>query len=299
MSANGTETPAEGPQGGAQDWPQSDDLHLGGDTATPGQNSDSATAEDEVREWTRLTNPKLDPGVQDDSGVGVAGQNGRRKSTPGLVVTNEYGEQVNDSTEDKRDKWSKSPEGSGSEYETAEEWGDGGRLGDWAGADDELSEEGAGQLQQTDCVSESSRQEEKMGGVFNSTGGVSYSEPFAKTEFGNQGDAFEIDPFAEMSGEGGAAGWDTDPFANSFLAPSSASNTEFWLEVTDSSHLETSVTRQNCETTGEGSKDVNIPRIHKEPENSDMSEDEAANRRFGKLYQELDTEKEEVLDFLP
>ncbi|XP_073769895.1 amphiphysin isoform X12 [Danio rerio] len=33
--------------------------------------------------------------------------------------------------------------------------------------------------------------------------------------------------------------------------------------------------------------------IHKEPENSDLSEDEVANRRYGKLYQEIDTELEE------
>lgn len=38
---------------------------------------------------------------------------------------------------------------------------------------------------------------------------------------------------------------------------------------------------------------------HKEPENSDLSEDEVANRRYGKLYQEIDTELEEVPDFLP
>ncbi|XP_016095489.1 amphiphysin-like isoform X3 [Sinocyclocheilus grahami] len=33
---------------------------------------------------------------------------------------------------------------------------------------------------------------------------------------------------------------------------------------------------------------------HKEPENSDLSEDEVANQRYGKLYQEIDTELEEV-----
>lgn len=36
----------------------------------------------------------------------------------------------------------------------------------------------------------------------------------------------------------------------------------------------------------------------KEPENSDLSEDEVANRRYGKLYQEIDTERDEVPDFL-
>ncbi|KAJ8268428.1 hypothetical protein COCON_G00136000 [Conger conger] len=33
---------------------------------------------------------------------------------------------------------------------------------------------------------------------------------------------------------------------------------------------------------------------HRDTENSDLSEDEATNRRYGKLYQEVDTEKEEV-----
>uniref|UniRef100_A0A8B9H4Z8 Amphiphysin n=1 Tax=Astyanax mexicanus TaxID=7994 RepID=A0A8B9H4Z8_ASTMX len=37
----------------------------------------------------------------------------------------------------------------------------------------------------------------------------------------------------------------------------------------------------------------------KEPENSDLSEDEVANRRYGKLYQEIDTEKDEVPKLLP
>ncbi|XP_060729945.1 amphiphysin isoform X1 [Tachysurus vachellii] len=36
----------------------------------------------------------------------------------------------------------------------------------------------------------------------------------------------------------------------------------------------------------------------KEPENSDLSEDEVANRRYGKLYQEIDAEKDEVPEFL-
>lgn len=38
--------------------------------------------------------------------------------------------------------------------------------------------------------------------------------------------------------------------------------------------------------------------VPKEPENSDLSEDEVANRRYGKLYQEIDTERDEVPDFL-
>ena len=40
---------------------------------------------------------------------------------------------------------------------------------------------------------------------------------------------------------------------------------------------------------------VVIPRPHREPESSDMSEDEAANKRYGRLYQDIETEKDEVL----
>ncbi|XP_024124493.1 amphiphysin isoform X6 [Oryzias melastigma] len=46
-------------------------------------------------------------------------------------------------------------------------------------------------------------------------------------------------------------------------------------------------------TPAEGKKEAKTPVTHKDTENSDMSEDEATNRRLGKLYQDLDTEKEE------
>ncbi|XP_076601985.1 amphiphysin isoform X3 [Chaetodon auriga] len=153
--------------------------------------------------------------------------------------------------------------------------------------------------------------ETQGGGAFDSDpfaetqgGGAFNSDPFAKTQGGG---AFESDPFAERQfgdkggGEGRVVatedgnGWDTDPFANSFPA---ASNTTSRQEVSDSSGFNSSIAQRNSApvSAAEEIKDVNIPRIHKEPENSDMSEDEAANRRFGKLYQELDTEKEEVTD---
>ena len=530
-AASGAEAPAVGPEGalgGAQGWPQADSSQLGGDTTTPPQDNEAATAAgDEVSSWDFQTNSNFPLSANRDDEdrteqVSDSGQEHRRKSTPGLIFTNEYGEEIEDSTEDRGDKWSRSPDGSGSEYETAEEWGDGGQGGGWASADDELSYESHPPVNTSDgwgggydvveqvlpecdeadrqcpaenellgkqsdlisvdrshsesaekdgmrvCESETqvggvfhldSFAETDRGGAFDSDpfaethggdvfdsdpfaetngggafssvlsaetdgggtidsdyfaetqgggafdvdpfaetqgggafdvdpfaetqgggafdsdpfaetqggglfdpavpaerqgggafasdpfaetqgGGVFDSDPFAEkqerggfesdpfaetqeghvldsvlsanTQFGNKGDGFEIDSFAETLGEGGAvatgdgrSGWDTDPFTNSFPADSSgteglSSNTTSWQEVSDSSGFSSSITQKSASTSSAGGiKDVNVPRIHKEPENSDMSEDEAANRRFGKLYQELDTEKEEVLDFLP
>ncbi|XP_071347662.1 amphiphysin isoform X6 [Trachinotus anak] len=149
--AVGLEGAQDGAQGGAQGWPQADGWLPGGNTATPPQESEAATAaESEVSKWDSQTNPNFHPTAvrgdenktgQADSGGGVAGHEDRRTSTPGLIFTNEYGEQIEDSTEDRREKWARSPDGSGSEYETAEEWGDGGLGGGWASADDELSYE--------------------------------------------------------------------------------------------------------------------------------------------------------------
>ncbi|XP_071347658.1 amphiphysin isoform X2 [Trachinotus anak] len=465
--AVGLEGAQDGAQGGAQGWPQADGWLPGGNTATPPQESEAATAaESEVSKWDSQTNPNFHPTAvrgdenktgQADSGGGVAGHEDRRTSTPGLIFTNEYGEQIEDSTEDRREKWARSPDGSGSEYETAEEWGDGGLGGGWASADDELSYEdrppvsasegwaggadgvapdlsqtveqvspvsntvygnlsethGAGAFDsdpfaetQGECAFDSIPSAETQGGgVFDSdpfteTGGASvfdsdpfaetqgggvpdsvlsgetqergvfgsdpfaetqvggafdsdpfgetqgvvafdsdpfaeiqgasvfdsdpfaetqgggafdsvpsaetqgigmfHSDPFAEAKFENKGGGFQFNTFAETSAEGGGGSeWDADPFANSFPAASSgidcpASTTTSWQEVSDSSGFESSVTRQNSASICGMVEDVNIPRVHKEPENSDMSEDEAANRRFGKLYQELDTEQEEV-----
>ncbi|XP_023257554.1 amphiphysin isoform X2 [Seriola lalandi dorsalis] len=504
----------EGAQGGAQGWPQADGLQPGGDTATPPQESEAATAaEDEVSKWDSQTNPNLHPTAvgdeenatgQADSRGGIVGQEDRRTSTPGLMFTNEYGEQIEDSTEDRGEKWSRSPDGSGSEYETAEEWGDGGLGGGWASADDELSYEdhpvsgsegwaggadgvaadlsekvepeskvsperntvyrnlyetqrggafdsdpsveiqgggafdsdpfaetqgggafdsdpfaetqgggafdsdpfaetqgggafdsdpfaetqgggafdsdpfaetqggggfdsdpfaetqGGGafdsdpsaEIQGGGAFDSDPSAEIQGGGVFDSDPfaetqgggafdsdplaetqgggvfdldpfaetrgggasdsvpsaetqevGVFDSDPFAETKSGNKVGGFQFDPFAETSGECGVTGdgseWDADPFANSFPAASSgtegpAFSTTSWQEVSDSSGFVSSVTQQNSASISGTAADVNVPRIHREPENSDMSEDEAANRRFGKLYQELDTEQEEV-----
>ncbi|KAM8850733.1 amphiphysin isoform 2-T2 [Spinachia spinachia] len=442
----GVEAPAVGlegaegrVQGGAQDLTQTDGWQPGADTATPSQDREVATAaEDEVSSWNSPTNPNLHPSAvgvdevetrQSDS-VGDAGWEDRRKSTPGLIVTDEYGKQIEDSTDDREDKWSRSPDWSGSEYETAEEWGDG------ASADDELlyvdsptlnvsegydgmtadwsktvkqgfctaikmnsSEELKGEITDLksvytdpfagteagsvfdsvpsletqgggafdpdpfaeteggsafnsdpfaetqeggvfDSVSSLETQgggasdleqlaERHGGGVFNSVplletqgmgsfhsdpfaekqgGGVFDLDNFAQTQFRDMG--FEFDPFAETTGESGVvpswvgtSGWDTDPFANTFPAASSgmkcpASNAMSWQEASDNSGFDSQQNFASAAVSGTavGIKDVFVTRIPKEPENSDMSEDETANRRFGKLYQELDTEKEEVIN---
>ncbi|KAF0046391.1 hypothetical protein F2P81_000024 [Scophthalmus maximus] len=472
MSTNGeTSSSAEAPgatgleevQGETQGWSQG-----GGDRATSPQDSEAATAaEHEVSKWDSQTYPNIHPtavrGDEDQTGQADSGLADRRKSTPGLIFTNEYGEQIEDNTEDRGEKWSRSPDGSGSEYETAEEWGEGGQGGGWVSADDELScasdgwggrEELLGKKTERDlCETQGPSGETQEGGVFDSDpfaettgegafdlvsspdtqgggafdsvpfaetmgegvfdlvpssetqaggafdsvpfaerqgGGAFVSDPFAETQgggafdsdpfaetmgegafdlvpssetqaggafdsvpfaetqgggafdlvpsretqgggafdsdpfaetqgggestkCGNKGCGFDFDQFDEMSGEGGVSfsgegsGWDADPFANSFPAATSgterpASSTVSWQELSENSGFESSVAQQNSVsfygTTAEGIKDTNIPRNPKEPENSDMSEDEDANRRIGKLYQELDTEKEEVLDFV-
>uniref|UniRef100_A0AAQ4PKU5 BAR domain-containing protein n=1 Tax=Gasterosteus aculeatus aculeatus TaxID=481459 RepID=A0AAQ4PKU5_GASAC len=445
----------------------------GADKATPSQDREVATAAEEVSSWNSQTNTNLHPssvGVdevetrQSDS-VGDAGREDRRKSTPGLIVTNEYGKQIEDCTEDREDKWSRSPDWSGSEYETAEEWGDGGQGGDWPSADDELSyvdspplnvsegyydgidwsqtvkqgspgsngtklncseEELPGEITDFKSVYTDPLAETQGGGAFDSDpfaetqgggvfdldpsletqgggafdsdpfaetqgGGAFDSDPFAETQgggvfdldpslelqgggafdsdpfgekqgrsafdldyfgaidsgggffdsdplAGTQGmDSFHSDPFAETQGGGvfdldnfvetrGGRGFDSDPFAqtqfgdkgvgfefdpfaettgenpfaNTFPAASSgmkcpASNAMSWQEASHNSGFDSQQNFASAAVSGTavGIKDVIVTRIPKEPENSDMSEDETANRRFGKLYQELDTEKEE------
>uniref|UniRef100_A0A3Q1EBN1 Amphiphysin n=1 Tax=Acanthochromis polyacanthus TaxID=80966 RepID=A0A3Q1EBN1_9TELE len=365
-AGSGVEAPAapvapstvpEGMQGETQSW------QPGGDTTTPIQDSEARAAEDEVSSWDSPSYPNLHPSGADEDETGQAGPGGhsvghedRRKSTPGLIFTNEFGEEIQDSTEVTGDKWSRSPEGSVSDYETAEEWGDSGQGGGWVSAEDEPSHEDhpsanisglqgggtdSGTAEQVPPQSdgrnkstkegsreqaagtsvyrdppETLRQEERASSSQTQGGGAFDSDPFAETQGGGAfdlvtaaepqgGGTFDSDPFAETQGGGafdsdpfaetqGAGAFDSDPFANSFPAASSGtggstSNTSSWQEVSGGF-------QSVCGTAADGKKDVNIPRIHKEAENSDMSEDEAANRRFGKLYQELDTEKEEVLD---
>uniref|UniRef100_A0A8C9XJM4 Amphiphysin n=1 Tax=Sander lucioperca TaxID=283035 RepID=A0A8C9XJM4_SANLU len=191
---------------GWQDGAQADGWQPAADTATPLQDREAATtSEDEVRGWNSETNSNVHPsafrGDEDETGQAnsegdAAGQEDRRKSTPGLIFTNEYGEEIEHSTEDRADKWYRSPDGSGSEYETAEEWADGCQVGGWASADDELSyddrppgnvSDGLGcddseelPSKPTDLTSVYTDRSEKQGG------GALDSDPFAE----KQGDAY-------------------------------------------------------------------------------------------------------------
>uniref|UniRef100_A0A3P8YMM7 Amphiphysin n=1 Tax=Esox lucius TaxID=8010 RepID=A0A3P8YMM7_ESOLU len=145
-------------------------------------------------------------------------------------------------------------------------------------------------------------------------GGAFESDPFAETQGGGADVGFVTDPFAETTGES-VAGWAADPFANSdsaqwadFPTPSTETgrtdDSGSWQEVSDSSGFFSSGSDVSqagnlfASFPGPGREAVDqggvVRRAHKEPENSDLSEDEVANRRYGKLYQEIDTEKEEV-----
>ncbi|KAJ8011431.1 hypothetical protein DPEC_G00058140 [Dallia pectoralis] len=145
-------------------------------------------------------------------------------------------------------------------------------------------------------------------------GGGFESDPFAETQGEGGGVGFGTDPFADAMGKG-AAGWAADPFANDgsaqwagFPAPftekGGTADSGSWQEVSDSSGLffssESDASRAGSLFSffpGLGREAVDqggvVRRAHKEPESSDLSEDEVANRRYGKLYQEIDTEKEE------
>nr|XP_043900957.1 amphiphysin-like [Solea senegalensis] len=176
-----------------------------------------------------------------------------------------------------------SPDGSGSEYETAEEWETRREVVVRGGCFAETQGEGAFDL---DPFAETQGEGAFDSDPFAETQGEGAFDvsPFNKTLSGTKGNGFECDPFGEKSWAGGVMvtghrrGWDSNSSARSFHTPSSG--------IGGPAPLST------CGAP-EGNKDVNVIRIHKEPENSDMSEDEAANRRFEKLYQELEREKDE------
>lgn len=99
-------------------------------------------------------------------------------------------------------------------------------------------------------------------------------------------------------------------------ADSESSSKGSWQEVSDSSGFfssdgqgtftsgwpsETGQTQDTFASFPACDRKVTTPEEkagHRELENSDLSEDEVANRRYGKLYQEIDTELEEVPDLL-
>uniref|UniRef100_A0A3B3YMK1 Amphiphysin n=1 Tax=Poecilia mexicana TaxID=48701 RepID=A0A3B3YMK1_9TELE len=136
-------------QGGTECWPQAESSLPGGDT-TAVQDSKPRDERDEVSSWETLTHSDLHPSTvsnakDETDQVEISSEDvvleNRRKSTPGLLFTNEFGEEIEDGTGDRSDKRSRSLDGSGSEYETAEEWADGGQGGGWMSADDDLSNE--------------------------------------------------------------------------------------------------------------------------------------------------------------
>ncbi|MEQ2162170.1 hypothetical protein GOODEAATRI_017077 [Goodea atripinnis] len=128
-----------GVQGGAQCWPQAESSPPGGDT-TSVQDSEPRRKEDEVSSWETLIHSNLHPSTVSDVRDKTqqveldsenVGKENCRKSTPGLIFTNEFGDEIEDGTGDEGDKRSRSLDGSVSEYETAEEWADGGQGGGW------------------------------------------------------------------------------------------------------------------------------------------------------------------------
>ncbi|MCJ8731828.1 hypothetical protein PDJAM_G00203730 [Pangasius djambal] len=103
--------------------------------------------------------------------------NGAGKSMPGIIFTNEFGQEITETTERSRQgsytedegnnsKWyltgQGDVEGSGSEYETAEEWGDvPGQNSGWISADDELESAGnEGPISDQDVTSSNINQED-------------------------------------------------------------------------------------------------------------------------------------------
>ncbi|XP_054623804.1 amphiphysin isoform X2 [Dunckerocampus dactyliophorus] len=242
-----------GDQAGDTHWAQADGPQLAGDrTTSSSPPQDSEAAEDEVSSWdgASQTNPKLLYGTGDETETGQEDSKGnksdgrdRRKSTPGLIFTNEYGEQIEDCSTLMREKWSRSPDGSGSEYETAEEFGDGLQGGGWASADDEPAREdhpavryaegehenamgsrssGETKTHRKPADEKEPKQADFMLGDVGSQGGGPYdSLTLTETQGGG---TFDSDPLAETQGEGsfeslnitetqGREAFDSDPFA--------------------------------------------------------------------------------------
>ncbi|XP_016125930.1 amphiphysin-like isoform X3 [Sinocyclocheilus grahami] len=127
---------------------------------------------------------------------------------------------------------------------------------------------------------------------------------------GEEKDSYVIDD--KTGHANGFAQWAAFPAP---AADSENSSKGSWQEVSDSSGFFSSdgqgnftagwpgeaVPSQDPFTSFPGQQDTSNPKstiaekqvCHKEPENSDLSEDEVANRRYGKIYQEIDTELEE------
>lgn len=146
------------------------------------------------------------------------------------------------------------------------------------------------------------------------------ADPFTNVDNHEWAGSCETTGTNELSGEGKdddqsaqANGW------AAFPAPpvdSESSSKGSWQEVSDSSGFfstdgqgtftsgwpgEAGQTQDPFASIPAFDRKVTTPEAqagHKEPENSDLSEDEVANRRYGKLYQEIDTELDEVPELL-
>lgn len=454
-------------QGAGSGWHQSEGFQPGQELVPSEQNSKPRAEDDEVS-CCEAPFHHIHPSAaikhqteQLDSHSDRLSQRDHRKSTPGLLFTDEFGEEMEDSIGHRADKWSRTLDGSGSEYETAEEWGDGGQGGGWVNDDYGLSFEAncsedsyvlgshqaatpfspnqnlTDQNPPNDLTPDDSRYSDTKlspagptdkrddpnpsaagsdpsvdsqdgarfgsdlfvdsqgGAVFRSDpfvdsqdGAVFGSDPFVYSQDGavfdsdpfvdsQDGAVFGSDPFVDsQDGAGfgsdpfvdsqGGSGFGSDPFVESqdgagfgsdsdgatrsvsVLGPSAetvclvSSGLVPWTgdsvwdsepssnrspavssgiegpQSTKSSFqglgklctFSSSVTQLKplCGTTTCGTamggtapegSEVPVSRLHKEPEKSDMSGDEAANQRFGSLYRELDTGKEEVLSFAP
>ncbi|TWW73112.1 hypothetical protein D4764_15G0005060 [Takifugu flavidus] len=109
---------------------------------------------------------------------------------------------------DKEGKCFRSPDGSGSEYETAEEWADGGQGGGWVSPDDERSCTNQVPLKVSDgweAGHEAAEQE-----LWKSDEEKCSADEELARNTDNKGGAFDSDPTTEAQG-GGA--FDSDPFA--------------------------------------------------------------------------------------
>ncbi|XP_037131380.1 amphiphysin isoform X4 [Syngnathus acus] len=160
---------------------------------------------------------------------------------------------------------------------------------------------------------------ETAGAFESETAGAFESDPFARAL---GADAVPSDPFAETRGpdssdctlfavswarndagclkleanlaadcslpSGDVGSWG-DPFANSLCAASADADVS-WKQAGKSSCSDPPNERTSSATDVQG---VNVAKVRKEAETSDMSEDEAANLRFGKLYYGVAKEKEE------
>ncbi|XP_049603716.1 amphiphysin isoform X2 [Syngnathus scovelli] len=160
---------------------------------------------------------------------------------------------------------------------------------------------------------------ETAGAFESETAGAFESDPFARAL---EAGAVPSDPFAETRGPDSsdctlfAVSWATndagcskleanlaadcslpsgdvgswgDPFANSLCAASADADVS-WKQADKNSCSDPPNERTSSATAVQG---VNVAKVRKEAETSDMSEDEAANLRFGKLYYGVAKEKEE------